>query len=74
MVKKIEASKRFQARIPASLMQKIEDCRTEYARQGLKINMSAAVQTFLEREVKRMEKELRQANPDFEPGQSEMDL
>lgn len=74
MIKKVETSKRFQARIPASLMDRIEACRDAYARQGIKVNVSAAVQDFLEKETRRMEKEIKQMNPNFVPGQKQEEL
>jgi len=61
-------------KLPVPLKEKMDDCRKEFARQGLEINVNATIVTFLEREVRRMEKELRNKNPKFEAGQTEMDI
>jgi len=61
-------------KLPIELKDRMDACRTEYARQGGKISINGAIVAFIEREVKKMEKELRAKNPKFDFGQEELDL
>ena len=74
MVIKVSTNKLMSVKLPVDLKDRIDDCRTEYARQGLKISVNGAIVKFLERETKAMEKELRLKNPNFEAGQTEMEV
>jgi len=74
MVAKVSKTKLMSVKVPVELKDKIDNCRAEYARQGMEINVNATLVDMLTREVRRMEKELRQGNPDFEHGQGDLEL
>jgi len=74
MVVKVKKTVRFETRIPEGLGERIAACRAEYKRQGEVINLSATVVEFLEKETRKMERELRKKNPDYEHKQQELSL
>jgi len=74
MVAKVGKTKLMSVKVPVELKEKIDNCRAEYARQGMGISINATIVDMLTREVRRMEKELRKGNPDFEHGQESLDL
>jgi len=74
MVKKAITYKKVTISVPEDLMKRFNNCRDEYKRQNMKINLSAEITAHLEKEVKRMEKELRKENPHFLHGQESLDI
>lgn len=74
MVVKVKKTVRFETRIPQGLGERIAACRAEYKRQGEVINLSATVVDFLEKETRKMERELRKKNNKFLVGQKDLEL
>jgi len=74
MVAKVSKTKLMSLKVPVELKDKLDNCRREFLRQGMEINVNSTLVVLLEREVKRMEKELRLKNPNFEHDQQELDV
>jgi len=74
MVKKVNKTVLMSIRVPSDLKQKIDDLRAEYKRQGINVNLNSTLIEMLEKEVKKMQKEVREKNPTFEFNQEELKL
>ena len=67
-------SKNFTFRITDALSNDIAEIKLQCAQHGLRLNMTEALTAALEREVKAVQKAIKEIDPSWEPGQLALDI